>query len=416
MSSILRFSRCNKPKMMRLLTFKGASMNKLTLPLFAIALALVSLMAMKAELGAEPFPGYTLFGQCNGRTTTLIDMDNRSVHTWNHNRNGGYSAYLLENGHVLRTAAATRPQLMGGGSQGVVQDVDWNGNLVWEYTYSSATYLSHHDIEPMPNGNVLMIAWEVKTIAEAQAAGLSRNASIWPDHIIEVQPNGANGGNIVWQWHAWDHLIQDYNRNRANYGVVGDHPELLDINISGGGGGIGGGDWMHINGISYNPELDQIVISSHTLNEFYVIDHSTTTVEAASHQGGRWGHGGDFLYRWGKPANYDAPGDQVFRVVHCSIWVPAGLPGAGNIMAFNNREGQGTSMIVEITPPYDEQGNYVRGPNGAYGPANPTWTYTANGFYSNHLGGCQRLPNGNTFIVESTSGYLFEVNIQGDVQ
>jgi hypothetical protein len=106
---------------------------------------------------------------------------------------------------------ASNPSLNGGGAQGVIQRYSWSGTLVWEYTYSGATYLAHHDIEPMPNGNFLLIAWEVKTAAQARQAGFSRNASMWPDHIIEVQPSGTNGGTIVWQWHVWDHLIQDYD-------------------------------------------------------------------------------------------------------------------------------------------------------------------------------------------------------------
>ncbi len=371
--------------------------------------AIIVALLARGSFG-EAYPGYTLYGPSNGRATYLINLNNQIVKTWNHNRNGGYSYYLLESGHLLRTAMASGIRINGGGAQGVVQKYDWNGNLVWEYTYSSATVQAHHDIEPMPNGNVLIIAWEVKTAAEVQAAGCSRNITLWPDHIIEVRQTGANSGEIVWQWHAWDHLIQDYNANRANYGVVGDHPELLDINLA------TTSDWMHVNGISYNPELDQIVFSSHYLNEVYVIDHSTTTAEAASHQGGRWGRGGDFLYRWGKPSNYRAQGAQVFYVVHSAYWVPVGLPGAGNIMAFNNRERQGTSMVVELVPPRDERGVYLRNVNGAYGPANPVWSYTANGFYSQHLGCNQRLPNGNTLITQSTSGRMFEVDVQGNVQ
>lgn len=364
---------------------------------------------------AEAYAGYTLFSSNNSRNTYLVNMSNTVVHSWTHSRSGGYSAYLLENSHVLRTANINNPNISGGGAAGAVQEVDWGGVLVWEYIYSSTTYLSHHDIEPMPNGNVLLIAWEVKTAAQARQAGYNRNVSIWPDHIIEVEPVGSNGGNIVWQWHAWDHLIQDYDASKDNYGVVGDHPELLDINMS-GGGGPGGGDWMHTNGISYNPQLNQIVITSHTLNEVYVIDHSTTTEEAAGHSGGNSGMGGDILYRWGQPSNYDAPGSAYFRVVHCPFWIPEGYPGAGHILAFNNRENQGTSIIAEIIPPSDSLGHYHIGQDSAFGPSAPTWTYTASGFYSNHLGGCQRLPNGNTFIVESTSGNMFEVDQAGAIQ
>lgn len=357
---------------------------------------------------SQAYNGLTLFGTNNSRYTYLSDMNNNMVKTWTHNKTGGYSYYLLEDGSVMRTAVASGG-LNGGGAQGVVQRVDWNGNLLWEYTYSSSTYKAHHDIEPMPNGNVLIIAWEVKTAAQAVAAGLNHSASIWPDHIIEVQPVGTNGGNIVWKWHFWDHLIQDFDPTKANYGVVGNHPELLDINV-----GSTSGDWMHVNGISYNPELDQIVISSHNLNELYVIDHSTTTAEAAGHTGGRWGKGGDFLYRWGKAGNYRASSAQVFKVVHCAAWVPKGLPGEGHILAFNNREGLGTSMIVEIVPPVDSQGNYIYTPGTGYGPTAPYWSYTAPDFYSNHLGGVQRLPNGNTIISESTSGFLFEVDPAGN--
>ncbi|MBI1937042.1 MAG: aryl-sulfate sulfotransferase [Ignavibacteriales bacterium] len=372
---------------------------------------LMNFVFVPSSLYAQAYEGYTLFSPNNSRNTYLINMSNQVVHSWSHTKTGGYSCYLLEDGTLLRSAASSNSQLNGGGAAGIVQKVDWGGNVIWEYTYSSSTYRSHHDIEPMPNGNVLLIAWEVKTAVQAVQTGLNHSAVIWPDHIIEVEPVGTNSGNIVWQWHAWDHLVQDYDAAKNNYGVVADHPELLDINM----GGTQIGDWMHINGISYNVDLDQIVISSHFLDEIYVIDHSTTTAEAAAHSGGRSGKGGDILYRWGNPANYNAPGSQVFNVVHSSIWIPNGFPGSGNILAFNNREGQGTSIVVEIVPPVDGSGSYTISAGSAFGPTLPTWSYTASGFYSNHLGGCQRLSNGNTLIVESTSGYLFEVDASGNV-
>jgi hypothetical protein len=361
-----------------------------------------------SEVYPQAYEGYTLFSPNNSRYSYLVDMNNNVVHTWSHTTTGGYSCYLLPDGSLIRSAVSGT-SLNGGGATGMLQRVSWSGTLLWQYTYSSSTYRLHHDFEVMPNGNILMIAWEVKTAAQSVSAGLNHSATLWPDHIIEVQPVGTNGGNIVWKWHFWDHLIQDYDASKSNFGVVANHPELLDINV-----GSTSGDWMHVNGVSYNPETDQIVFSSHNLNELYVIDHSTTIAEAAGHIGGNMGKGGDILYRWGKPANYRASGSQIFKVVHNSVWIPDGLPGAGNIMAFNNREGQGTSMVVEIVPPKDEAGNYILNTGAPYGPADPIWSYTATGFYSNHLGGNQRLPNGNTLIAESTSGYLFEVNQDGN--
>jgi hypothetical protein len=364
---------------------------------------------LSTNINPQAFDGYTLFCPNMSRYTYLIDMNNQIVHTWTHTKTGGYSCYLLEDGTLMRSATSSNSQLNGGGAMGIVQKIAWNGTLLWEYTYSSNTYRTHHDIEPLPNGNVLLIAWEVKTATQAVQAGLNHSAVIWPDHIIEVQPVGSTGGNIVWEWHFWDHLIQDYSSAKDNYGVVADHPELLDINVGSGGQG----DWTHINGISYNSTLDQIVISSHELDEIYVIDHSTTSLEAAGHTGGNSGKGGDILYRWGSPSNYDAPGSQVFNVVHSSVWIPDSLDGGGDIMAFNNREGQSTSIVQEIVPPRVDTYNYSWTSGNAYEPSSTFWSYTGSGFYSNHLGGCQRLPNGNTLIVESTSGFLFEVNSAG---
>ncbi len=378
--------------------------------IFKTILAALNILLITSKLYSQAYTGYTLFSPNNSRYTYLIDMNNQTIKTWTHSVSGGYSAYLLEDGSVLRTGNSSNSQLNGGGAAGIVQKYDWNGNLTWQYTYSSSTYRSHHDIEPMPNGNVLIIAWEVKTAAQAVASGLKKSISIWPDHIIEVKPTSSTTGTIVWEWHAWDHLIQDYDATKLNYGVVAEHPELLDINV----GSTMQGDWMHVNGISYNADLDQIVFSSHNLDEFYVIDHSTTTQEAASHSGGRYGKGGDILYRWGSPSNYRASGTQVFNVVHCSTWIPEGYPGGDNILAFNNREGTGSSMVVEIKPPRNEDGSYSY-TSGPYLPSSPEWTYSASGFYSNHLGGCQRLPNGNTLIVQSTSGKMFEVNSLGNV-
>ena len=114
---------------------------------------------------------------------------------------------------------------------------------------------------------------------------------MWPTAILELEPEL---GNIEWEWHIWDHLIQDINPDLPNYGVISDNPQLFDINCGSVGNDAGGpqganGDWMHVNAINYNSDLDQIVISSRTQNEIYIIDHSTITLEAASHSGGNSG-------------------------------------------------------------------------------------------------------------------------------
>jgi len=264
-----------------------------------------------------------------------------------------------------------------------------------------------------------MIAWELKTGAEAIAAG--RNPSrlsdgeLWADHVIEVAPTGTYGGTIVWEWHSWDHLVQDYDAAKANYGVVADHPELIDINYF----QTPGADWHHINAIDYNADLDQIVLSVRNFSEIWIIDHSTTTSEAAGHTGGNSGMGGDLLYRWGNPQTYDAgsAGDQQLFGQHDAEWIADGLPGAGNILIFNNgqgRPGGDASSVDEIVPPLLPNGTYSN--SSAYGPPAPAWSYAASpptNFYAMRISGSERLPNGHTLVCDGPAGRFFEVTTSG---
>ncbi|MDP7289492.1 MAG: DUF1566 domain-containing protein, partial [Phycisphaerae bacterium] len=209
-----------------------------------------------------------------------------------------------------------------------------------------------------------------------------------------------------------------HDATKDNFGVVADHPELIDVNYA---LGTGGADWTHINSIDYNAEFDQILLSVRSFGEIWVIDHSTTTTQAAGHSGGGSDMGGDILYRWGNPQTYGAgdAGDQVFYGQHDAQWIAEGLPGQGNILVFNNGQNRPAgqySSIEEIAPPVDTLGNYSLDPSGVYGPGSPSWTYTAQtptDFYANQISGAQRLANGNTLICNGPDGDFFEVDADG---
>lgn len=361
-----------------------------------------------AGLSAQQWNGYTLIATQNSTTAKLIDTASATYHSWTGLTGGtGYSCYMLPGGTLLRSVSVSNSTFSGGGMTGRVQKVDWNGTLLWDFTYSSSTYCCHHDICPMPNGNVLLISYESKTASEVSQAGCQSAIAMWPDKIVEVQPTGATTGTIVWEWHLWDHLCQSYNSSANNYvSSVGDHPELFNINAS------VQKEIFHMNGLDYNPMLDQIVCSAHNTNEFYVIDHSTTSAEAAGHSGGRSGKGGDFLYRWGKPSNYGQTGTTIFNVLHDAHWIPEDCPNAGYLVALNNKGISNTqSCIDQASPPYNGF-NYNYTANTAYTPSTYTLRQNCTGGTSN-MGNSEQYPNGNMMICLALSGTVYETDPSG---
>ena len=363
--------------------------------------------------------GYELFAPIKADTTYLIDKCGRLIHQWASPNNPGMSVYLLPDGSLLRSANVPNANFRGNGEQGgAIEKYDWNNNLTWSYIISSDTQTQNHDIYPLANGNILVVIWEAIDSSVAIAAG--RNPALltsvlFSAKIEEIQPIGTNQATIVWQWRLWDHLIQDFDASKSNYGVVADHPELVNLNYTAMPGAQK--DWIHPNAITYNPQFDQIILSAHNLSEIWILDHSTSTAQAISHSGGTYGHGGDLLYRWGNPQVYGAgtSADQVFYTQHNPTWIPAGYPHAGSIIVFNNGQGRpgGNSSSVDIfTPPADSAGNYPPLASGqAYGPASEVFSYQGTpAFYSNVMGSAQMLTDGNIVVCYATAGNFFEID------
>ncbi len=366
------------------------------------------------------YNGYTLIAP-EYTTTYLIDNCGYVVNTWEADQRPGKSTYLLENGNLLRTGNIPGP-FNSGGKGGRIEIYSWEGELLWQYDYASSQFHQHHDVAVLPSGNILLIAWDLHSYIDAVENGrdpaLTNIDGVWSERIVELEPVGSDDANIVWQWDLWDHLVQDFDSTKINFGVIADHPELVDINFNGASGGPNGNDWVHANAINYNPELDQIILSSRNFNEFWIIDHSTSTQEATSHIGGNSNRGGDVLYRWGNPITYQNGDidDRKLYGQHDVQWIPTGNPDEGKIMIFNNGLGRPTgnySSIDIIDPPMDSAGNYILTSGSPYGPEDLFWTFQdtpLNNFYSSNISGVQRLPNGNTLICEGRKGLLFEID------
>lgn len=214
-----------------------------------------------------------------------------------------------------------------------IQELDWDGRLVWEFVDRRPGPIYHHSIKRIWNKKLQ--DWTMMFASQTGASVVDRKGNAGPDGVIEVDMRG----NVVWQWWSLDHVVQDQNPELPNYGVIKDHPEKFDLNW----GGAVAGPLIHINALDYNQTLDHVVVSNSRMSEFYVIDHGGTfvpgNVEASKALSA--GRGGDILFRWGNPSVYDAgkgpsyeakgirrsEGDQRLHSSSDIQWIAEGLPG-----------------------------------------------------------------------------------------
>lgn len=393
---------------------------------YAALVVLGSTPAELASISFGPLPpppnnGYTLFAPMSDTTTYLIDDKGAVVHTWAGQYEPGASVFLGEDGMLWRQVRNGSAGFPLGGQAGLLEKVDWDGNVVWSYQLRTDTQCTHHDFSVLPNGNVLLIVWNKHTRNDVIAMGrdpATVDASgLFIDSIFEIEPSETDA-TIVWQWFASMHLVQDFDSSKRNFGDPAAHPELININYY----ALQNVDWLHLNSVDYNADLDQIVISSVCLSELMVIDHSTTTAEAAGHVGGRYGHGGDLLYRWGNQQAYGAgtSTDRKLYGQHDVHWIRTGLTGAGDLLIFNNQAGTPEdlqySTVMEITTPLNPDGSYYM-TGAAYGPEATVWQYKADpptDFFGVNISSAQRLLNGNTLICVGPTGVFFEVTPSGE--
>ena len=328
--------------------------------------------------------GYTLISPMQSTSSYLLDMEGNIVHEWKTSGRPGLYAELLPDGHLLR-GIRYENKVPFGGMSGGLQEIDWNGNIVWEHKIYDEDRLSHHAFDRMPNGNTLIVAWEHKSYEEAVGKGrrpgtLPRPGDdtghkpeyngLWADYIVEVDSDGKE----VWSWHAWDHIGTGRDEFDINY--------RLPIKNY-----YGDSDWMHINSVRYNAKTNQVLVSSRNFSEVFIVNHDTE---------------GRVVWRFGNPSSHgEGPlpgfcdnGSQILFGNHDATWL-----GNDRISLFDNgwqrpQANRSRAVVVNI------ENNSVE------------WEYAAcnlNSFYSAYQGSAQHLPNGNVLITSTATGHIFEV-------
>ena len=350
--------------------------------------------------------GYTLFS--NNETTYLIDNCGFVVNTWESEYKSTNGLFITEEGDLVRIGQIVGSAMIGG-EAGIIERYSWDGNLEWSYRIADDEFVVHHDMLMMPNGNILVTVWQKIFAQQALQEGRSLADDFYNEQIWELQPLSNNQANIVWRWSALDHVIQDMDATKSNFGNVGEHPELINLNYITEELDLNH-DWLHINSIDYNQELDQIAVSSRNNSEVYILDHSTSIQEAEVSAGGIYGKGGDILYRYGNPEAYDhgTQADRILYQAHDASWISKGNY-QDHFLIFNNKYIDNTRSQIQIWNNPSEDGEYQFSEELLFGKEDILWSYDDVGFYSSRMSSAQMMPNGNILTTEGTSGEISEI-------
>lgn len=337
------------------------------------------------------------------QTSFLVNKQGQKVYSWEFEDRLGNDLEILPDGRLLGIFKDENAEITFGGYGGIIKIINPDNSIAWEFNYSSTDFIAHHDVEMLPNGNVLILVWERINEDEAEQQGAVASQDLFAEKLMEINPNT---NEIVWEWRSWDHIIQDGEINKPNYGIINEHPELIHINYN----PSNNGDIMHANGLDYDENKDVIYLSVNFYSEVWVIDHSTTITEAASHSGGNYNKGGDLLYRFGNPLAYDNNfGEVRSSSNHFPNLLEDGVPGEGNILIFINGLVDSKSKVLELEMPE----NFNLLPNVDNEPS-VVWSFSNDDFFANKISGAVRLSNGNTLICEGDYGF-WEISPQNEI-
>jgi hypothetical protein len=369
---------------------------------------------------SKAFNSYVLFpGQ--DKKTHLIDLNGNEVHQW---ALDGFPPVFLDpqllggkQGHVLVQLTGAIGDRANGSENQTIGEVDWDGKVVWQWggakaqkAYGNAgtstdasgygtTIRQHHDWRRLPNGNTVILVNYVRPVTGFKAEKLLDDA------IYEVNPKG----KVVWKWSAFDHL-NEFGFSEASLKLIreatsrNDKTQAYDYLHFNNMSVVGANQWFDAGDTRFNP--DNLLIDSRESNFIAIIDKKTGKIV--------WRIGPDYEPSAG--ANkLPRPVDQIVGQ-HDAHIIPKGLPGAGNLLVFDNQGEAGYpparlatqpgSRVLEIDPVKKEIVWQYTGINSG----RPVYS-----FHSSYISSARRLPNGNTLIDEGMNGRFFQITSKGEI-
>ncbi|MGH8228512.1 MAG: aryl-sulfate sulfotransferase [Steroidobacteraceae bacterium] len=350
-----------------------------------------------------------LFSAPDGKTY-LIDMDGHVRHMWNYS---GMPAKMLDPSLTGGAKGEIGVQLKlvpsGGnaitlvpGQKGEFADetfgyVNWKGEVVWQWGAEApgGAAFQHHDWELLRNGDTLLLGNRVGPLP-----GFGHHRLMLDPVIYEVNRTG----RIVWTWRASQHLpglgFPPARLKVMEREAAADYLHMNDMQD------LGPNHWAASGDARFAP--DNVLITSRNSNVMAIISHSTGEIV--------WRVGPKFASRTHPYAHLLDVQKVPFRLErlsgeHDAHMIPEGLPGAGDILVFDN-EGEGGyppvslptisgSRVLEINPVTRQV----------------VWQYTGTkaSFFSPFISSAQRLPNGNTLIDEGIWGRFIQVTRDGRI-
>jgi len=361
--------------------------------------------------------GYTVLSPLQTQAVLVIDMNGNVVKRWEGlNNSAGGPARVLPGG-ILISASGARPPNQE--SLELVQQ-DFDGKVIWQFSHNEqiktgegSTIWSarqHHDWQreslpagyyspesaPVVEGTSTLILTHTNRLQPRVA-----DVMLEDDRLVEVSWKG----DVLWEWVASDHIdelgfapdarkaikaAQSFNKARGSF------------------------DWLHINSAHFvgpNRWFDQgdmrfapnnVIISSREASLLAIV-----------------GRDGKIVWRLGPDFSESKELRAIRQIIgqHHAHIIPKGLPGAGNLLVFDNGGSSGYGFASPIAP--DGVGAFARSTSRVV-EINPVtlelvWSYTNPRFFSTNISSAQRLPNGNTLITAGAGGRMFEVTTQGAI-